>query len=95
MFIIEPDIALQAPTSQIIPPICGENSGQHSKGVSIMTRVAVKKTFGLPPVYVDIGAGPGDTAVLSWTSNNPAGQAAVARLWDVKVTQLECSNAIT
>ncbi len=43
-------------------------------------------------VYVDIGANAGDTATIAFTFATPAGTVAIGRLWDIKVTQVECSN---
>ena len=43
-------------------------------------------------VYIDIGANSGDSATIQLAFNTPAGTTALARLWDVKVTQIECSN---
>lgn len=40
-------------------------------------------------MYVDIGAEGGDTASLAFALSG----AGVDRMWDVKITQLECSNA--
>ncbi len=42
------------------------------------------------PVYVDIGAQDGDTAMLAFTF--AAANMAFQRMWDIKVTQLECTN---
>ncbi len=52
----------------------------------------ISNTFS-PLVYVDIGANGGDSATIAFAFNTPAGVAALARIWDVKVTQVECSNA--
>ncbi len=39
-------------------------------------------------VYIDIGANSGDTATLAFTFQGTA----TNRMWDIKVTQVECSN---
>ena len=44
-------------------------------------------------VYVDIGAEGSDRAIINLAIINAVGVAAISRLWDIKVTQLECSNA--
>ncbi len=44
-------------------------------------------------VYVDIGAEGSDRAIIHLAIINAAGVAAISRLWDITVTQLECSNA--
>ncbi len=82
---------LQTSTGQSIPPFCGENAGQHSNKdkLKLPTQCLNKLFFS---VYIDIGANSGDSATIQFAFNTPAGTTALARLWDVKVTQIECSN---
>ncbi len=44
--------------------------------------------FNLYTVYVDIGANSGDTATLAFSFMGTAFQ----RMYDIKVTQIECTN---
>ena len=39
-------------------------------------------------MYIDIGANSGDTATLAFTFQGTTTQ----RTWDIKVTQIECTN---
>ncbi len=50
-------------------------------------------------VYVDIGQNSGDTATLSFSFNvnggnngSSSGDMNFERRWDIKITQLECTN---
>ncbi len=49
------------------------------------------------PVYVDMGPGASATAVLSFTFTSNPGilNTAFGRQWDIKVTQLACTDAGT
>ena len=43
-----------------------------------------------PPVYIDIGANAGDTASFAFAFDNSI--TTTNRLFDIKVTQIECDN---
>ncbi len=44
----------------------------------------------LHAVYVDIGANEGDTATINMAFSTAS---TATRMWDIKVTQLECGNS--
>ena len=83
----------QSTPAQFVPIICGENRGQHSKK-SVSAFVRSTATMIAPPrptyvVYVDVGANAGDSATLIFEFD---GAAVFDRRWDIKVTQVECTN---
>lgn len=56
------------PTKQIIPTICGKNTGQH--------------------MYIDFGTDVSETVSLDFSFSG----ASTVRTWEIKTTQIECSN---
>ncbi len=79
----------QTPTAQVIPVICGLNTGMHSRTFPPLfcplpsCMHAISNAF---PVYVDIGENSGDTATLAFAFNGA--NAAFQRMFDIKVTQV-------
>ncbi len=74
-----------------MPTICGENSGQHSRKIlATFWNQKTKHIFYYCIVYIDIGANSGDTATLAFTFSTTVTN--TNRLYDIKVTQLECDN---
>jgi len=91
----------QVPGVQDPPVICGLNTGYHSKVLGIFflqnfinvisLLLKIKKTLVIffLPVYVEVGSEAGDTVGLDFVfGTTPVG----GRTWDMKVTQVECSN---
>ena len=89
----------QSPTQYTIPAISGENSGYHGNSMIIIRTIQIKvhlaywiKTHPyihiLISVYVEVGKDASATATLDFSF----GSSTIARSWEIKVTQLECSN---
>jgi len=77
---------------QTVPVICGLNSGQHSKWLLKFSKANVRTASSyclLFKVYIDVGASTGDVATLNFA----IAAASAGSMWDIKVTQVECSNA--
>ncbi len=72
------------------PPSAGRTADTTvSINIAVLSMVAffIKKIYS-NPVYVDIGANNGDSATLNFNFMGTN----TARTWDIKVTQVECSN---